>query len=115
MSRNLERIPLGERQGFYARAERLRALLHMNWGMVVLQGQTPSSANDNLKAWGYGATTYGFCEPARYQGPGAPPKLVGGEWFGAEPDNEDVGMTSELRFTGAKRFQPITTSVGPFV
>ena len=57
---------------------------------------------------------YGFVEPARYQGAEVP-ALVGGEWLGAEPDAEDFAVKSELRFAGAKRFQPTTASVGVFV
>lgn len=112
IARNLARVPLGQRQGFYAKREQLRALLHMNWAMTVITGQTPNSANDNIAAWCTG-TVYGFCEPARYRGSEIP-KLVGGEWFAADPDAEDVGIVSELRFEGARRFQPQTTPTGPF-
>lgn len=116
LSRNIERVPLGERQGFLAKVDRLRAYLHMNWAITVLTGQTPSSANDNLMAWAAdnGHDVYGFCEPARYRGP-TQARLVGGEWFGAEPDAEDIGLVAELRFEGAKRFQPQTDKVGEFV
>lgn len=112
IARNLERVPLGIRQGFNARVEQLRAFLHSNWQITVSQGQTPNSANDNLAAWSTG-TVYGFCEPARYQGAEVP-TLVGAEWMGAEPESEDFALKSELRFAGAKRFQPQTASVGPF-
>lgn len=112
IARNIERVPLGYRQGFNAKVEQLRAYLHMNWAITVLQGQTPNSANDNLGQWLTG-TVYGFCEPAKYQGADAP-RLEGGAWFSAEPDNEDMGIVSELRFTGAKRFQPQTASIGAF-
>lgn len=112
IARNIERVPLGYRQGFNAKVEQLRNYLHMNWAITVIPGQTPNSANDNLALWLTG-TVYGFCEPARYQG-AEPPKLVGGEWFNAEPDNEDIGIVSELRFAGAKRFQPQTASIGVF-
>ena len=113
MARNLTRVTLGERQGFYAKCDRLRRLLHMNWGIVVLTGQTPNSANDNLAAWNSG-TIYGFNEPMRFLSMEAP-KLVGGEWFGAAPDAKDVGMASALRFGRCRRFQPVTASSGPFV
>jgi hypothetical protein len=112
----LDGVPLAQRQGFDAREEQLRGFLHMNWALTVLQGQVfrgISSANDNLAAWATG-TVYGFCEPARYQGPELP-RLVGGEWFAAEPDAEDVGIVSELRFDGARRFQQQLAAVGPFV
>lgn len=113
IARNLDLIPLAQRQGFDAKAEQLRAFLHMNWRMTVLRNQNPPSANDNIAAWATG-TVYGFCEPARYQG-STVPRLVGGEWFGAEPDIEEVGIVAELRFAGAKRFQPQTLAAGSFV
>lgn len=113
IARNLALVPLGQRQGFNHKAEQLRAFLHMNWRVTVLTGQTPASANDNISAWCTG-TVYGFSEPARYQGTDNL-RLVGGEWFAAEPDAEDVGITAEMKFMGAKRFQPVTTAVGPFV
>lgn len=113
MARNIVRVPLGERQGFYAKVDRLRALLHMNWNLVVMTGRTPNSANDNLAAWATG-TVYGFSEPMRFLGMEAP-KLVSGEWFGAAPDAEDVGIRSTLAFGRARRFQPVTAASGPFV
>ncbi len=117
ISRNLpltlNNVPLALRQGFNAKREQLRAFLHMNWAMTVLVGQTPPSANDNLSAWATG-TVYGFCEPARYKGPEVV-KLVGGEWFSADPEADDSGIVSEMRFEGARRFQPQTSAVGPFV
>lgn len=114
IARNIERVPLGERQGFNAKIDRLRTLLHMNWAMTVLTGQTPNSANDNLSAWATG-TVYGFVTPAQYLGPDTDPRLVGGEWFAADPEATDVGIVQKLRFDGARRLQPQTASVGPFV
>lgn len=116
MSRNIERVPLGYRQGFYAKLEQLRAYLHMNWQITVKQSQTPNSANDNLAAWLTG-TVYGFVEPMRYRGLEAPPRLVGAEWFGADPGESDqeIGMVATLKFDGAKRVQPITAAQGSFV
>lgn len=117
MARNIERVPLGERQGFNAKIERLRALLHMNWNFVVIRkavsGQSSNSANDNLAAWATG-TVYGFVEPMRFLGTEFP-KLVGGEWFGSEPDAEEVGMMAPLMFGRCKRMQPVTQASGPFV
>lgn len=113
IARNLELVSLGQRQGFNAKIEQLRGYLHMNWARVVLQGQTPNSANDNLAAWATG-TVYGFCEPMRYNGAEIP-MLVGGEWMGSEPDVEDFAIKSEMRFVNAKRFQPQTASVGVFI
>lgn len=113
IARNIEIAPLGQRQGFDARIEQLRGYLHMNWARTVLTGQTPNSANDNLAAWATG-TVYGFVEPARYQGAEFP-KLVGADWLGAEPDSDGFAIKSEMRFTGARRFQPQTASTGVFV
>jgi len=113
MARNLIRIPDGERQGFYAKADRLRAFLHMNWNITVLTGKTPNSANDNLAAWATG-TVYAFVEPMRFHTLESP-KLVGGEWFGAEPDAEDMGMKGTLTFWRCRRMQPVTAASGPFV
>ena len=114
IARNIERVPLGERQGFNAKADRLRAFLHMNWLMTVLTGRNPRSANDNIVMWATGVV-YGFVEPAAYRGPDGSPRLVGGEWFGAEPEAQDVGIVQELRFAGARRMQPHTTATGVFV
>lgn len=113
IARNIALVPLGYRQGFDAKVDQLAALLHMNWKMVVLQGQTPNSANDNIIAWASGIV-YGFCEPARFQD-AETPRLVGGEWFAADPDAADMGIVSEMRFDGARRFQPQTQASGPFV
>jgi hypothetical protein len=112
IARNIARVPLAQRTGFYAKCDQIRAMLHMNWGFVVLTNQTPNSANDNLVAWGSG-TVYGFCEPMRFLSMEAP-KLVGGEWFGAEPDATDVGIKSALTFGKCRRFQPQTAPSGPF-
>mgnify|MGYP001569852714 CR=1 FL=1 len=113
IARNIARVPLGERQGFNAKADRLRRFLHMNWTITVLTGQTPNSANDNLAAWATG-TVYGFVEPMRFTGMEVP-VLVGGEWFGAEPDATDVGIKARLSFARCRRFQPVTAASGPFV
>lgn len=114
MARNIARVPLGERQGFYAKADRLRSL-HMSWKRTVLLGQNPPSANDNLKAWAPdGATVYGFIEPMRFLSIEAP-KLVGGEWFSADPEAEDVGIKSTLQFGKCRRVQPHNLPEGPFV
>lgn len=103
-------LELVRKQGFNARLEQLRALLHMNWKMVVMQGQDPASANDNLAAWAEG-TVYGFVEPARYGGMDQM-RMVGAEWFGGQPDDQDVGVACEMRFDGARRFQHITQAEG---
>lgn len=115
LARNIERVPLGYRQGFNAKADQLGNFLHSNWRITVLQGQTPASANDNLIAWGSGTGIYGFVEPARWQGPEVPTLVSGAEWFGDDPDSDTFALKSELRFMGARRFQPQTASVGVFV
>jgi hypothetical protein len=116
IARNIALVTQATRMGFNARVEQLRGLLHMNWEMVVLQQQTPASANDNIVAWAPdGSTVYGFCEPARWGGADDVPTLVGAEWMGAEPESEDFAIKSELRFAGAKRFQPQTAARGVFV
>ena len=117
--RNLIR-ETARQQGFYAKAEQLRALLHMNWDMTVKTGQLATlgylSANDNLVAWSTTASgnVYGFCEPMRFLSMEAA-KLVGGEWFSAEPDAEDVGVKSTMKFGRCRRFQPQTAAQGPFI
>ena len=98
---------------FNARMEQLRGLLHMNWNFTVVQGRTPNSANDNIAAWTPDGSVYGFIEPAGYVGRDKP-ELVGGDWFGAVPEAEDVGLKCELRFDGARRMQPQTLAVGPY-
>ncbi len=114
IARNIARLPLGVRQGFYAKADQLKHFLHMNWNIVVVVGRTPPSANDNLAAWASGGEVYGFCEPMRFRRMETP-KLVGGEWFGADPESEDVGVKATLQFGGCRRIQPQTQPDGPFV
>ena len=114
LHRNIVRVPIGQRQGFWAKIDQLRALLHMNWGFVVLTSQTPNSANDNLALWVGSGTVYGFCEPMRFMSAESA-KLVGGEWFAADPESEDIGIRSTLKFGKCRRFQPQTQSSGPFV
>lgn len=111
-------LELARKSGFNAKLEQLKGLLHLNWGIVVLRNQTPNSANDNLAAWCTG-TIYGFAEPVRWTGGDDIPRLVGGEWFGAEPPANDgtdeVGIVAEMQFDGARRIQPQTAPQGPFV
>lgn len=118
IARNIERIPLAERQGFNAKADRLRRFLHMNWNVVVITGRTPRSANDNLALWAIpypnDTTVYGFTEPMRFRSMSTT-VLVGGEWFGADPEAEEVGIKADLTFVDCKRFQPVTAASGPFV
>ena len=86
--------------GFNARAEQLRAFLHMNWAII-------GEANNRMVAWEPNPiTVYGFAEPARFRGMEFP-DLVGGDWLGAEPDSEDVALKAELTFADARRLQAI--------
>lgn len=113
IARNLELVPHGLRQGFDHRVEQLRGFLHMNWRITVLIGQTPPSANDNLSAWATG-TVYGFAEPARYQPGSKTPTLMGPDWLSADPEAEEFAIMTEMRFDGARRFQPQTAAQGVF-
>lgn len=102
---------------FNARCEQLRAYLHMNWTITVMTSQTPNSANDNLSQWAPAglATTYGFVEPARFAGQDRP-QLVYAEWFeAANPESSEMGLKAELRFADARRLQPQTAAVGPYL
>lgn len=112
LASKLARVSVKGQPSFNARMEELRAFLHMNWSITVMTGQTPGSANDNIASWGSG-TVYGFIEPAGYVGRDKP-ELVGGEWFGSAPDANDIGIKCEMRFDGARRFQPQTQAVGPY-
>lgn len=118
-------VPAAQRQGFNAKIEQLRAYLHMNWQITVLQGQTPNSANDNLAAWTTTTTVYGFVEPMRYNGAEIP-VMQGGEWMGVDPEYErysgkknaregEFCVKSEMKFEGAKRFTPLLSAQGSFV
>ncbi len=94
----------GGAPSFNARVEQMRAMLHMDWGVL-------GDANTNIVTMNPDANVvYGFCEPARYRGH-EDPQLVGGEWFSAEPDALDMGLKAELRFEDARRLQPIATYV----
>lgn len=95
--------PNGSRS-FNARVEQLRSVHHMGWGII-------QDANTNLMAWEPDALLVpGFCEPARYRGMEVP-RLVGGQWFSADPDSNNVGLVASLRFEGARRLQPIASYV----
>jgi len=113
LASKLARTPTKGQPSFNARMEQLRAFLHMNWPITVMMTQTPNSANDNIAEWTPSGQVYGFIEPAGYTGRGVP-ELVGGEWFGAAPDAQDVGLKCEMKFDNARRFQPQTQPVGPY-
>ena len=90
--------------GMYATAGRVRALLHCDYGTLDL-------ANEVVNADG---PENGFVEPLKFRSCSAPiPK--GPEWFTAEDEPEEEGMSSEaatghaleLTFQGARRVQVI--------
>ena len=112
IARNIVRAN-ANREGLNAKVEQLRAFLHMNWKVVVLSGQVPNSANDNLAAWSTG-TVYGFCEPMRYKSVSRPMETPP-DWFGEDPGQESFGIKAELQFDNAKRFQPQFAPAGGFV
>lgn len=91
-------------RSFNARAEQLRGVQHMGWATIAL-------ANQYMVEWEPGANLVpGFCEPARYRGM-EDPYFVGGEWFWANPESDNVGLVAALRFEGARRLQPIASYV----
>lgn len=93
---------LALKTGWNARAEQIRAFLHMAWG--VLQ-----EANTLLSTWEPGnIPVYGFCEPAHFAGMDMP-YLVGGEWFAAQPEAQDVGLVGEIKFADCRRLQAIAS------
>ncbi len=90
--------------GFNYRAEQVKTLLHMNWGML-------QDANNNLvELYPQAPTIYGFCEPAQSTSMDDP-VFVGGEWFSAEPDAQDLGLKAALHFDRARRLQAIAVYV----
>lgn len=87
---------------FNARVQLLKVFLHMNWGLL-------QDANTNLaNMLADGNPVYGFCEPAHFASSEIP-VLVGGEWFTASPESQDVGLKAEIRFEGCRRLQAIGT------
>lgn len=81
-------------QSLDARLEAIRALLHLDYGMVDLANATiTASAN-------------GFVEPLRFRD-GGKPEPKGPEWFHAdlEGGSPPVGLAQTLAFGGAVRIQ----------
>ncbi len=90
--------------GFNARAEQLRAFMHMNWATIGI-------ANNNMVAWETEAPlVYGFTEPARYRGMEIP-QLMGPDWLSAEPEGDNGGLKAQLDFRDARRLQAIASYV----
>jgi hypothetical protein len=101
---------LAKETGFNAKAEQLRAFLHMNWGIL-------QDANTNLVNFLPGGNTvYGFSEPAHYAGREEASFQLP-DWFGAPPPEtqaefeKNIGLKSELKFEGARRLQAIASFV----
>ena len=84
--------------GLYDRAHAIAALLHMNYTVM-------NDANTTI-----GATYNGFCECPRFSGMGAP-QQQNPEWWWAEGQLHEppVGLSIEIRFGGAKRYQTIAS------
>ncbi len=95
-------LTLAREVGFNARAQQLKVFLHMNWYVIGL-------ANQYLCQMFSGSYQVdGFCEPCHWSDM-TDPKFVGGEWFAAEPNHPNAGITAEIRFDGARRLQAIAT------
>ncbi len=99
-------VQLKDNLGMNRRVEALRALMHMNWGVV-------QDANNFLVQWAPDnqGIVYGFSEPARYKGC-SEPRLEGDAWFSAKPGGkEPFGAVVEMDFVDARRFQAIAEYV----
>jgi hypothetical protein len=94
----------GGTKGFNARAEQLRAFLHMNWAILGEANTILINLNPDAEI------VYGFAEPGRFRGM-AIPELVGGDWLWSEPESEDVALKAELRFEDACRQQALESFV----
>jgi hypothetical protein len=102
LTRELAQKRTPGRPSFNARARQLATFLHMNWAVL-------GDANTILVNLAEdGNSVYGFCEPARYRGMETP-TLVGGEWFSADPEAQEVGLKADLRFEDCRRMQAIGT------
>lgn len=82
--------------GLYARAEAIRAAVHMDYVSM-------NAANTTI-----GASENGFVEPLKFRSCSAP-QLKGPDWFNAEGQGGDpaAGWAVELQFGGARRVQVI--------
>ncbi len=81
--------------GIYARAEAIRAALHMNEA-------TRAAANVTI-----GAGENGFYHPLKFRS-ATPPQWQGSQWFGSEEDGDAPdGVSITLSFGGAMRAQVI--------
>lgn len=81
--------------GLYARAEAIRALLHMNYTVM-------DDANTTI-----GGSENGFVEPLKYRSMGTP-QAKGPDWFSAEDEyTPPAGWAIEIVFDDARRIQVI--------
>lgn len=89
--------------GFNTRLRQLKTFLHGNWWIIGL-------ANQYLLDWyGQADVVDGFAEPYYcYEGP-SEPRFVGGEWLGANANQEDSAVVADLECDGARRLQSIAT------
>lgn len=99
---NTKARTLAKETGFNARAQQLKTFLHMNWFVI---GRANTLLTEMMEADQF---VNGFCEPAHWDDTTLP-KPVGGEWFSADPNQKNSGITCEIRFRGARRLQPIAT------
>lgn len=88
--------------GFNSRAQQIATFLDSNWAVIA-------TANQYLvEMYAASYQVNGFCEPAMWEST-EDVKLVGGEWFSAEPEAADTGIVCEIRFKDARRLEPIGT------
>lgn len=86
--------------GFNGRCNRLGVLLGVNWDVLY-------RANNYLVQLAPdGSIVYGFSEPAHWAD-STPPRVEGGDWFGAAPEAQDQGLVADLYFEGARRLQAL--------
>jgi hypothetical protein len=103
LSKNLA-ADVARKIGFNYRAQQLKTLLHMNWFLL-------QDANNNLvELYPQAPVVYGFAEPAQFVNMDDP-DFVGGAWFSAKVDSDDIGLMAALHFDRARRLQPIANYV----
>lgn len=94
--------------GLYARAEAIRARLHMDYGVLDLVGGVCGTASwTGGRPYSLPATAQGFAEPLRFRTCSAV-RLKGPDWFSAEGDADPPGgLVVEMVFAGARRIQTL--------
>lgn len=93
------------KKGLYARAEVIRAALHMSY-TVILAANTAMDATYTDA----GRAVDGFVEPLKFSG-GGRVQRQGPDWWGGSDDGEggDPGFTLEVNFVQARRVQKLET------